>query len=317
MSKSSANYIAYDLRPVKQTERRLIMDMLRLARETGLDTSRCNYIGMGGIRFYDFEMLHRYLGIKNMISLEQDKDLVPRCEFNKPLGFITIRKELSSDFIDNYPFDDPSIVWFDYDWGLSKTVTSDMSAMATKVKPGSFVFITVRAELAQEIGRRSPTERIEHFREELGQLALDCSEDDVTIDGYPQYVDRVISAAFSSAFASRTDGAFKPLLRIVYRDSMRMVTVGGIFCEPGAGTKVEKMVKRELPFLHSKPDEPYQLDDLNFTPKERLLLDLFVTSDPEADADKAVLKTLKFSKSRIDAYRRVARFLPRYVEVFM
>jgi len=317
MSRSSATHIAYDLRPVKQTERRIILDILRLSREAGIQASSCSYIGMGGVKFYDFKMLHRYLGIRTMISLEQDKGLLPRCEFNKPLGFIDIRPKLSTDFIDEHKFTGPAIVWLDYDWGLSKTVTSDAITLATKLQLGSFVFITVRGELATQVATLSAPERIEHFREELGQLALDCTSADVEIDGHPRYVERVMNAALTRAFASRADGVFRPLLRIIYRDTTWMTTVGGCFFAERDGDALFARLKVELPFLYAKADEPYVLDDLIFTPKERVLLDLSVTSNPITEEHRNLLKKLKFSKKRVDAYRSIVRYMPRYVETFI
>ena len=73
MKASTANFIAYNLRPAKQTERRLLLDFLSCAREEGIANSEYRYVGMGGMMFYDFHLIHRFLGISQMISLERDK----------------------------------------------------------------------------------------------------------------------------------------------------------------------------------------------------------------------------------------------------
>ena len=82
MKASTATFISYDLRPAKQTERRLLLDFLRCSSEAGLTNSDYRYVGMGGTMFYDFHLIHRFLGINNMISLERDPKTHPRSEFN-------------------------------------------------------------------------------------------------------------------------------------------------------------------------------------------------------------------------------------------
>ena len=74
MSKpSTANFVPYGLRPSKQTERRILLDFLKCANEGGLTISDSRYVGMGGVLFYDFHLMHRFAGINNMISLGNKK----------------------------------------------------------------------------------------------------------------------------------------------------------------------------------------------------------------------------------------------------
>src|SRR5215469_3114330 len=84
MPRSSAISIPYDIRPSKQVERRIILDMLLTAAASGFPIAKSKYVGMGGVKFFDFIMFHRYLGLKEFISLEHDSDLLARCNFNKP-----------------------------------------------------------------------------------------------------------------------------------------------------------------------------------------------------------------------------------------
>lgn len=82
MKDSTATFISYNLRPAKQAERRLLLDFLKCASQIGLAISSYRYVGMGGTMFYDFYLMHRFLGITNMISLERDKKICPRARFN-------------------------------------------------------------------------------------------------------------------------------------------------------------------------------------------------------------------------------------------
>jgi len=316
MSRSSANYIAYDLRPVKQTERRIMMDLLRMARAAGINVSDYTYIGMGGTRFYDFHMLHRYLGIRSMISIEQDAEIVERCQYNKPFGFISVANATASEFIDTHTFDHPVLAWLDYDWGLSKVITSDILTLATKVRLGSVLFVTIRADLPRDLVNKKADEKIQHFKDQLGDLALDCKSRDVGQNGYSRYVERVLTAAFNAAFIAKPNAVFRPLFRVLYKDTTWMATVGGCFCDHQTAEKLAGLAVAEFPFLFRADGGPYELVDLNFTPRERALLDHFVTCDLATDDERAVVRKLRFDDKTIAAYKSTVRFLPKYVEAF-
>ena len=82
MARSTASFISYDLRPSKQSERRILLDVLKIAGDCGLPISDYRYVGMGANRFYDFLLIHRYIGIRNMVSLEHDPIMYKRSIFN-------------------------------------------------------------------------------------------------------------------------------------------------------------------------------------------------------------------------------------------
>jgi hypothetical protein len=96
---STATFIPYGLRPAKQAERRLLLDFLKCANEAGLTVSDCRYVGMGGTMFYDFHLMHRFLGVNQMISLERDSDLHPRSVFNCPFDFIKVENKTVAEFL--------------------------------------------------------------------------------------------------------------------------------------------------------------------------------------------------------------------------
>ena len=90
MKPSTAKNVAYNLRASKQAERRILIDFLKCANEAGVTISDCRYVGMGGTQFYDFHLLHRFLGVKRMVSLERDDDMFKRPVFNCPYCFIKV-----------------------------------------------------------------------------------------------------------------------------------------------------------------------------------------------------------------------------------
>jgi hypothetical protein len=123
-TRSSARFIAYDIRPSKQLERRLILDLLLVALGLGLPVPECTYVGMGGFKFFDFIMFNRYIGLKKLVSIEHDQAILERCHFNKPFEHLEVFSGELTEFIDDFSDKSPHIVWFDYDWGLTSNLGS-------------------------------------------------------------------------------------------------------------------------------------------------------------------------------------------------
>src|SRR5207247_52963 len=126
---SSAYKIQYDVRTSKQTERRLLLDILRSAADVGISLRKYKYIGFGGVRFYDFEMLFRHLGILDMTSVELDDTLFPRCRFNKPFEFIDFQEGQLADYLGRNTFRKPLLAWLDYDSHISGKVIEDIRTL--------------------------------------------------------------------------------------------------------------------------------------------------------------------------------------------
>src|SRR5689334_16559424 len=89
--------VAYDLRPAKQVERRMLLDCLQRLARVGFDLPDYQYTGFGSIHFVDFVMLHKLLGMRNLLSVEYSAAIEKRVEFNKPFGLINIEMKSISD----------------------------------------------------------------------------------------------------------------------------------------------------------------------------------------------------------------------------
>src|SRR5215831_12311980 len=111
MKPSSAGFIAYDLRPSKQAERRILLDFLKCANEAGITISDCRYVGMGGTKFYDFHLMYRFLGLKNTVSLERDPGIHKRAEFNCPYKFVKVEQKTVAEFLAYDLIKTPTIYW--------------------------------------------------------------------------------------------------------------------------------------------------------------------------------------------------------------
>ena len=120
-----------------------MMDVLRAAAESGLPMAEYRYVGMGAVRFYDFLLVHRYIGVSSMVSLEHDENIFRRAKFNVPYDFIDVRNQDTGAFIAGDSFETPTILWLDYDGGLSPRIIDNLTAAALKIKQGDFLFTTV------------------------------------------------------------------------------------------------------------------------------------------------------------------------------
>lgn len=313
--RSTATFIQYDLRPAKQAERRILIELLRLAGDIGLPLSSYRYLGMGGNRFYDFLLVHKYLGLRRMVSLEHDERMYERARYSCPYDFIDVRNETSQAFIANDQFVDPTVTWFDYDGGISAGVIGDIAQLGTKLKVGDLLFVTVCGIPPGALQKQGAQERLAWFQDELGGVSGTVTLNDVETASFPDAVHKVLRSALTNAFAARTDGAFVSMLEVEYADSMPMVTVGGGFLANGQAGSLLQRRKNVLPFLEQ--GSLYRIGSMNLTDRERRLFDRAASKQSKVSKDRNQLKKLGFDDEDIDAYRDLLRFAPHYVETIV
>ena len=133
--------INYSLRPAKTIERKMIVEACsRLRSFYSLQGYR--YVGFGSPYFQDFSLLHRSLGITDMVCIEQETDDAPRFEFNRPFSCISLKFGISTDVLPELDWKDrPTILWLDYDGTLDEDVLSDIALVATNLASRSFLVV--------------------------------------------------------------------------------------------------------------------------------------------------------------------------------
>lgn len=315
--RSTAKFISYDLRPAKQSERGILIDLLKLGGDSGLPIREYRYIGMGANRFYDFLLLHKYLGLKDMISLEHDKAMFKRAEFNVPYKFIDVRNETVAEFLLEDKTTKPEIFWLDYDGGIGPDIVADITSMSTRLKVGDFCFITVSGGAPRLMDSMNDADRLTTIRETLHDVSGAVRLEDVERSAFPVAVHKILIAAFKNAFAARLDGKFIPLLQVEYSDSVPMVTVGGAFLAEGTAVAYRKKIKHSLPFLATEAAELYEIRSLHLTERERSLFDRAATANKVRTTERNTLKALGFKDAELKAYNELIRYLPRYVETMV
>jgi hypothetical protein len=318
MKISSAYKVQYDLRPSKQTERRVLLDILRSAADVGFDLHKYKYLGFGGFKFYDFEMLFRHLGIRDMTSLEIDKSLFERCRFNLPFGFIDLRGELLADYLGRITFRKPLIAWLDYDCTISNGVIEDIRTLSAKAPVGSFVFVTVDARISDGMRDLSSSERLAEVRVEYQDYALVSSESELEPSVFPIFAEKIMWAALVDSMSKRSDGMFIPIIRVFYKDTAEMITIGGCLCPLESVNKLRSRLRRDFRFLVPSGDaEPFTIRSFNLSARERHLLDSTVTQRKNQKSGRKTLSRLGFTGAEIQDYKRMIRFLPKYFESYI
>lgn len=262
--------------------------------------------------FYDFHLLHRFLGINRMISLEREPNMHRRSSFNCPFDFITVRNETVARFLSTDKNETVTIYWLDYDDGLGPDIAADIMSVGTRLKVGGFAFVTIYAQPPGILEKQRTDQRLEYFQEHLSGFSTGLSTADMENAAFPTTVYHVLMAAFRNAFAARKDGVFRPLFQVQYKDSVQMVTVGGRLCTRAAVREFEQRVRTDLPFLSGR--HPYKIRSLNLTERERALFDMAVTKNDENSDQARILKGIGFRSGDLNVYRDLIRFLPRYHE---
>ena len=314
-ARSTARFISYDLRPAKQSERIMLIDVLRIGGDCGLPMRDYRYIGMGANRFYDFLLLHKYLGLKDMVSLEHDPIMYERAVFNVPYRFIDVRHTSVTSFLAEDRGEKPEVLWLDYDGGIGAEIAADIISVSTRMKLGDYCFITVAGLAPPALDEKNDEDRLTLLREAIGDLAGSVSIEDVQRANFPRAVHKVLMAAFKNGFAQRREGIFVPLMQVQYADTMQMVTVGGAFIATGTAADYCAKMRNALPFLDTKESKLYEIRSFNITERERSLFDRVATAGKTRSAEVNILKKLGFKDVDFKAYNELLRHLPKYVEV--
>jgi hypothetical protein len=310
--RSSAYRIPYDLRPSKQAERYIIIDILRNIQNLGVPVETYHYVGFGSYFFHDYRIMHQELNLSEMTSIEGDGTIIGRCEFNKPYSAITIVANMSSDYLTSLSREKKYLVWLDNDFGLTRVVTDDVSTCFARLYAGSIFFLTIDMRLPENIANGTIDEVFGHYRDELrGEVFQGFSASDFAGSRFDETVRRILVRAIEIGLRGRTDVKYLNLLSIYYRDSSRMYTMGGVLCDPFLWRKIEtsklmlhEFVRRDL------RAEAIEIPRIVLTRKERLFLEPYCVGPLAYDGSIGV------ADKTVESYKQYYRYLPNFAEIF-
>lgn len=240
----SFDKINYSLRPSKTIERALAFEGTQQLR-TAMNLIDPVYIGFGSIWFTDFQIAHKLLGIRDLISIEGDAIGYARACFNAPYKTVRVRNQLSSDALPDLYADGsinsrPWIVWLDYDDILTQIAVDDIRSVIENAPTNSLLLVTLDVS-EDDYGK--PKDRRELLKSLLGTVVDDELEREDFDERLPETIGSLLTGFMTSAaVASGRPGGFVPAFDMVYRDTATMLTVGGVLPTVGTVPAVREVV---------------------------------------------------------------------------
>lgn len=228
---ASFDVVNYSLRPSKGIQRHLVFEAVRDVRER-LAMRDLAYVGFGSVWFTDFVLAHKFLGIRDMVSMERDPIGICRARFNTPYATLRVEPTSSNEALPKLRTDAvvggrPWMVWLDYDGGYSDEISEDIRYLMENLSFGS-VFLATFSGHEMEYGRKA-AERPELLRSLFGSVVPDeLSAGACKKERMPQTLARLaMDYIMSASVGASRSGTFVPAFSMIYRDASPMVTVGG------------------------------------------------------------------------------------------
>lgn len=237
--------IDYSLRPAKHTERRMLCDILRKLSNFHKLVDY-TYVGFGAIAFNDFIMFHKALGIKDMISFEEDngdRAVLRRLEDNKPFNSIRVVNKKSTLALPDLSWEKPHIVWLDYDDPLLPSMFLDIGTIANHARSGTALAISFSCQKAPEACKPENGEGndpVANFIANFGKDRVPQGIDEMNLTGwdYGQLGARMLEQELKAVLASRNARLpddekldFIKICSFEYEDGTKMHTLVGIFVQ--------------------------------------------------------------------------------------
>lgn len=325
-SARSYEKVNYLLRPRKQIERKILIDILR--NVTAIDSY--HYIGLGSIFYYDFILFHKYLNIRKMTSLDCEKE-VSRFDFNLPYDFVTFVNKTTTEFLTEYDFGERALMWFDYDSKLydpktrerNESILQDIEIVTQKARPGTFFLITVDIRPPPELPEQENFRSLFHdflpskYKEEVYKL------DNRRFLARYKYMIQEIILNLVEEKAKFQPTKYHKLFSFYYRDTAPMYTIGGVY-DDTKGLRQMQSTLAPSEFISTRRDQITDIDVPILTYKEKIHLDRKVgwlqrrvARTKGKDDLKRIMGQLKFEigpKSMLEKYLKFYRYYPQYYE---
>lgn len=323
--------IHYVLRPRKQIERKIIIELIQdTARKLNLDISNYSYLGLGSIYYYDFILFHKFLNISDMTSLD-DENCPNRFEFNKPFDFITFENLSTTDYLPFHPLNPEknTIIWFDYDSNLiwyspkpkkfrfSADIFDDISVVTKKSRQYDFFLVTVGCPIPKDIFKSTTTKDtfITNFKHLLSKKYHRTKN--ISEKNFPYIIQNVILNLIKNSEIGNSH-KFRKLFSFYYHDTTPMYTLGGIF-------QLNQLTKKSLnnKFFLLDEDKITYINTPLLTYKEKLHLDQRIKfiyngiqNKSDDEVEELITTNLGFELNCIDAksYLEYYRYYPQYYE---
>lgn len=347
----SGSAAPYHLRPQKAIERRLFWELL--AKIDGRKHLQdYTYLGFGGPMLEDFREAHSLLAIRNMISIEQEQNVLLRQKLNLPYAPVRLlyvdEFEDYKDLFRRYSVKSPDeirnmIFWLDSTNNANETLT-DFANVLRESEEGDILKVTLNLKwlIDRKIIKDDGTSyqyrllqsRHAALKEELAAdfIPVDISEEDLTTKNIPSIMFTAVKRAAQNGLVTSENLYFQPLTSFHYADTERMLTVTGVVLKQDD----EKQYLEEAGIVDengaicwrhatiSWSQEPKNIDVPDLSPAEKHFLDSNLPL--EGDEDKKVQlisshgscwhKDSELSKKKLENYMEYYRYYPNYAKLW-
>lgn len=325
----SGGSIAYHLRPNKNVERKLFIDLLRrVGRHVNI--SDYTYIGFAGPFAEDFKEIHAALRIQKMISIEMDENVPNRQKFNYPARFIEYFHGTSGEYIKNSDeVETPTIVWLDYTKASKlNTQINEFRDLISKLNSLDIVKITLNAHTSAIAQNTPPKQNPNEFRaKKFKERVDDLWEDEITVDdileeNLPKTLLKKIKKSLSGL--SKTGFYFQPLSAYSYQDGMQMFTLTGIILEARNAINKQNFFTRSRlehwPFSNLDWSDPINISVPDLSAKERMAIDAELPLDqgtlPNIPPGIHLHRALGFAPCESDQLEKGISLLDNYARFY-
>lgn len=270
IKESSFNKVNYYLRPNKQVERKIIIEIIQKFHKEIAITDYC-YIGMGSIYYYDFILMHKLLGLNDLTSID-NKISPKRFQFNKPYEFIKFENTTTSKYLLNHQWNEKkNLIWLDYDDKFidNDYLDTDLSLLCKNCNNHDIVFISLNSFAPKFKNRRS---FLEYYDRYISSIYNDIKYTD------PIEIHLLIQNIILNKIREynlHNDNKFIKICSFFYKDSAPMYTLGGIFTKD---RKIKDKLESYHHFVKTDEDVVTQIKIPNITYKEKFYLDSKITS---------------------------------------
>ncbi|RWQ29892.1 O-methyltransferase [Mesorhizobium sp.] len=313
MNRRSFESINYMLRPNKNVERKLIIASLqRLRAEFPISDYR--YVGFGSMWFTDFVLMHKILGISDMVTIEREKSRRRRVEFNKPFACISVRMEEAAIALGEVLDDKRSIVWLDYDGALKNAMSGDIETAVGSMSSGSMLLVTVNGLVEQLKGNKRDEVELspaQYLADICDNPELMREEPRLTRNDFPELIRELLHGRIKAATLAMKPGCeYVPIWSFHYADDADMVTVGGMIANEADQPKLAACGLDGVGYLSA--NALYEIDLPILTEKEKRALDRLLPCPAALDHKKL---EFELRPSEVEAYQQFYLEYPIFNEM--
>ncbi|MFA6401068.1 MAG: O-methyltransferase [Salinivirgaceae bacterium] len=307
---NSPKFLNYETRPLKFTERKMLLACLqRICNYYGNDYQ---YIGLGGLAFTDFKLFHKELHINNLYSIEGGKFSGERLAFNSPYSFIKILKTNTTDAFNKIDLTKKSLIWLDYDGALENYMFDDIQALFKKLPAGSVYIFSCNRELKENKTKKEYTK--EEFREEFGnRTPFKIDNQDFSIERSSLTIRKMLKAEIETILQERnliedSELEFKQIFNIHYQENRgaKMFTYGGVLTKKA--TLIDEFGLKAFDFL-TLDECTFELVVPNITRKEFELIDKNLNEHEKLLAQNIV------AKDDVEKYQKIYKYVPHFYDI--